>query len=381
MLHASIPRPALPAISALLALTATPAISAQSPPLWRLAPPEFEVGGYDAPADYELANLGGVTILDNGHVVVGDRVAPFLKEFDASGTFVRDVGRFGQGPGEYEYVFGMDWCAPGRLSVFDTDSRVHRYAGDLTFIETDLISIDAIGGGTPYKRDCHPNGFQVVTGWGDISGQFAVGLFEATAPVVLLRGQDVVRDFGERLSSHRLGSLRADGSPAGTGPHPLGRATVVALGSERVYIGDASDYELEVYDLAGQPRTPLRWSGPDLEYDEDLVKELGERAAARTSERNRPRVRRAYAELPELDQLPAYDRLVVSDTDEVWVRHFPRPGALDEEWVVFSADRALVGRVRMPPRATLWEVRGDRVVYSVLDELDVPIVRISRLVK
>ena len=354
-------------------------LQAQSAPQWRLSAPDFEVGGFAADSASELANLGGVTVLDNGNVVIGDRVAPFLKIFDPDGKPLRDLGRFGQGPGEYKYVYEMDWCAPGELSVFDVDRRVHRYTGDMTFLSTELVSLDAIGGGTGYNRDCHPNGLQVVTGWGDFRAQFKAGLFEATAPVVLLRGREVVRDFGQRLSSQRLGSVRADGSPAGSGPHPFGRATVVALGSKHVYIGDGGGYEIEVYDLSGNPLPSIRWTGPDLRYDQDLVDQLPRNAVADAPEESRAGLRRWYAEMPELDQLPAYDRILVSDTDQVWVRHFGRPGAVGEEWVVFGPDHELAGRLRMPPRSKLWEVRGDRLIYSVLDELDVPIVRISRI--
>lgn len=354
-------------------------LEAQTPPFWQLAAPDFEVGGYGADSASELADLGGVTILQDGNVVIGDRVAPFLKIFDSIGVHLRDLGRSGQGPGEYQYVYEMDWCAPGELSVFDVDRRVHRYTGDLTFVSTELVSLDAIGGGVGYERDCNPNGFQIVTGWGDIQGQFKEGLYEATGPVALLRGQNVVRDFGHRLSSQRLGSVGPDGHPTGSGPHPFGRATVVALGSDKVYIGDGRDYEIEVYDLSGNSLPSIRWSGPSLRYDQDLVAELAEQAVSEAPERSRPRLRRWYAELPELDQFPAYDRMIVSDTDEVWVRQFVRPGAVGEEWVVFGPSQEFKGKLRMPPRTTLWEVRGDRVVYSVLDGLDVPIVRISRI--
>lgn len=354
-------------------------LQGQDGPRWQLAQPDFEVGGVEAEGDYALAALGGVTVLSNGNVVVGDRVAPFLKVFGPNGEFLRDVGRFGSGPGEYEYVHEMDWCAPGRLSVFDVDRRVHRYVGDLEFVSTDLVSLDAIGGGVGYNRDCHPNGLQIVTGWGDIRGQFEEGLFEATAPVFLLRGQAVVRDFGERLSSQRLGSIGPEGSPSGSGPHPFGRATVVALGSTHVYIGAGEGYEIEVYDLTGQPGPSISWDGPSLDYDDDLVEVLETRAVSEAPERSRPRLRRWYAELPELDQLPAYDRILVSESDEVWVRQFVRPGSTGEEWVVFGTNHELIGGLSLSPRSTLWEVRGGRVVYSSLDEFDVPVVKISRL--
>lgn len=363
-------------------LTIGPApLEAQSPGEWQLALPEFEVGGLVSDPDYQLADLGGVTLLENGQVVIGDRVEPYLKVFDSNGGFLRSEGRYGKGPGEYEYVYEMDWCAPDVLSVQDVNRRVHRYTEEMEFISTELISFEAIGGTVAYNSDCHPNGFRIVTGWGDRQADFKEGLFETTAPVILLRGEQTVWDFGERLGSQRLGTVSADGSPRGSGPHPFGRATVVALGSDRVYMGDGAAYEIEVYDLNGNALPSIRWTGPSLAYDSDLVSQLAEEAISEAPERARSQLRRWYAEMPELDQFPAYDRILVSDGDEVWVRQFVRPNSVGEEWVIFGPAHELLGRLRMPPRSKIWEVRGDRVVYSVLDEFDVPTVRISRIVR
>lgn len=370
---------ARPIAACLLGAALALPLTAQEAPRWSLAAPDFEVGGFAAEGDDALAQLGGVTILSNGNVVVGDRVEPFLKVFDSDGTFLRTIGRYGQGPGEYKYVYEMDWCAPGELSVKDVDGRVHRYTGDMEYASTDLVSLEAIGGRSAYNQDCHPNGLQIVTGWGDPAAQFKEGRFDATAPVLLLRGQTVVKDFGERLSSERLGSVGPDGAPTGSGPHPFGRATVVAMGTDHVYIGSATDYEVEVYDLSGEALPPVRWTGPSLAYDADVVAERAAQAVAEAREESRASVRRWYAEMPELDQFPAYDRMIVSDTDQLWVRLFVRPGSAGESWVVFGNDHRLIGQLELPPRSTLWEVRGDRVVYSTLDELDVPVVRISRI--
>ncbi len=265
------------------------------------------------------------------------------------------------------------------LSVFDADARVHRYDVDMELISTALYSLDAVGGGRGYQRDCNPQGYVVATGWGDPRAQSKPGYFVATAPVVLFRGMEVVHDFGERLSSERVGTTAPDGTLTGSGPHPFGRETVVALGHDRVYLGSEESYEIEVYDLTGAPLEPIRWSGPALDYDHDLIDRLTEAAIDRAPERSRRAVRTWYRDLPELDQVPAYDRIVVSDEGQVWVRQFVRPGSSGVTWVIFSHAQELIGQLTLPPRSTLWEVRGDRVVYSTPDEYDVPVVRISRV--
>lgn len=347
-------------------------LSAQQPPSWSVGRPVSEVGGFAGEGD--LTELGGVTLLDDGTIVVGDRAEPFLKLFDPSdGSLVGTLGRYGQGPGEYEYLLGLDWCAPGVLSVEDVDRRVHSYDAEMEWLDTELLTLDAIGGSTGYQRDCNPNGFRIATGWGDIASQIRTGLYRATGPVVLFRDQTPVAALGERLSSERIGGR------GGSGPHPLGRATRVALGTDRVYVGDGTAYSIEVFDLEGRPLDPVEWTGPDLDYDDDLVDRLAAAAVEQAPEAARAGLRRRFAELPELEQVPAYDRLLVSDADELWVRQFVRPGAVGEHWMVFDRTGALVGSVDLPRRATLWEVRGDRIVYSILDEVDVPVIRVSPL--
>lgn len=354
-------------------------LTAQDSREWTLSEPEFEVGGFTEDLDYALSELGGVVRLEDGRVVIADRGAIALKVFDSSGRFLKDVGREGQGPGEFEYIYRLSWCSPDVLTVHDVGGRVHHFDMDVSFVTSDRLLYAVIGGGTPYRRACNKAGHEVVTGWGDFQAQFREGHYPALAPVVLLRDGETVKHFGERLSSDRVGTVRADGSPGGSGPHPFGRATVVAIGGGRVFVGDGSDYRIEVYDLEGNALPAIEWSGPDLRYTRALVGELEEAALADAREESRPGLRQWFADLPELEQVPAYDQILATETGSVWVRRFVRPGEGGEEWDVFDRSNRLVGRVRLPLRSTLWQVQRDRVVYSLLDEFDVPIVRVSRI--
>lgn len=130
---------------AMLHMGFVPPCAAQVTETWELAEPHFQVGGVEAEDSSYLANLGGVTILPNGNVVVGDRVEPFIKIFSADGRFLRAIGSFGEGPGEYEYVYEIGWCAPGELHVEDVDRRIHRYRGDMELVSTSTLSLDAVG--------------------------------------------------------------------------------------------------------------------------------------------------------------------------------------------------------------------------------------------
>lgn len=342
---------------------------------WTLAdPPILEVGGGTDDLRYALSVVVGGTRLADGRVVVADRIAHGLKMFSESGAFLREVGREGQGPGEYEHIRGIGRCAAGMIVAYDAHWDENRYDEDLELIGTRPASNQALRG-TPYESDCNEDGFVLASGWGDFAIQHREGLYSATAPVVLSHDGELVHHFGERLSSERVGGR------GGSGPHPFGRQTSVALGPTRAYLGSAEDYSIEVYDLTGRRLPDISWSGPDLTLSADDVAAHAEREVQSVSPASRPRRRRAYLDLPRLDRYPAYDRMLTDRAGNLWVRYFVRPTADTIDWVVFGVGGTKVGEVSLPLRATLLEAGAEYVLVSELDELDVPTVRLYTLVK
>jgi 6-bladed beta-propeller protein len=347
---------------------------------WTLAShPDFEVGGASDDPRYALSVVVGGTRLGDGTVVVADRLSYGLKMFSSAGEFVRAVGRKGEGPEEYERIRGIGRCAAGRIVAYDLNWDEVRYDEALDFVGTRAAEIEELGT-TPYQSTCNEAGFVLASGWGDLRGQFARGYFQATAPVVLAKDGDLVYDFGERLSSERVGSSSGDG-PGGSGPHPFGRQTSVALGLSRAYLGSAAEYLVEVYDLTGRRLPDITWSGPDLSMTRDDLDALADGVVEAAAPSRRPRLRRMYEGLPLLEQFPAYDRLLTDRSNQLWVRYFSRPDATATKWIVFDEDGRLLANVSLPLRATLLEAGDEYVLLSELDEFDLPTVRVYSLVK
>lgn len=367
------------AISVGLALVPNPAFAVQGQQFTLAPEADLEVGGFGSDVEAELSELAGAMILADGTLLIADRLSRTLKVFDSSGAFIRNVGREGQGPGEFEYVLEIGRCVQGEIWVTDVNQRRHRYTEALEFLTTSRYEITPLGGGSAYNWACNAQGYELVTGWGDFQSEFREGYYQAQAPVLLLKDGELVADFGMRLSSERIGSLRPDGTPAGSGPHPFGRATVVGLADDRAYIGSADGYEIEVYDLAGQRLPSLTWEGPALSYQRNWVEEWAEEVVASASETRRPALRRYYRDLPALEQFPAYDRIAVADDGGIWVRLFPRPTGDTARWVIFGAQHRLLGHVVLPRDAEIWQIVGGRVLYSVSDEFDVPVVSLRRI--
>ena len=347
---------------------------------WELGAPVFEVGGLTDDERYALGEVVGGIRLDDGRVVVADRLAYGLKMFSADGDFLAEVGGEGQGPGEFEYLRGMSRCAEDRIVAFQIDWDENRYDLDLNFVGTRPADIDAVGG-RAYELACNEDGYVLATGWGDLSSQFQEGFYVATAPVALLRDGELVHDFGERLSSERVGMVGADGNPSGSGPHPFGRSLSMAVGPEHVYLGDGADYRVEVYDLEGDRLPDITCEGPDLSLSPDAFDALLERMVADAAPSDRPSVRRRWRDLPRLERYPAYDRLVTDVDGHLWVRHVPRADADSATWHVFRSGGERLGEVHLPLRATLLDAGSDWVLVSEPDDLDVPTVRVYPLIR
>lgn len=72
-----------------------------------------------------LGNVVSLAVDGHGAFYVADRTARQVLVFDAEGTFVRSLGRAGDGPGEFRWALGgvgIAWQAPDRLWVSEPPS-------------------------------------------------------------------------------------------------------------------------------------------------------------------------------------------------------------------------------------------------------------------
>lgn len=92
------------------------------------------IGTVDGADEYLLARISMIAVGPEGDVFVA-QVDGDLRQYDPEGTFVRRVAGVGQGPGEVQYVVGMDVAADGRLAVVDFgNQRVSIYSPEGEFL-------------------------------------------------------------------------------------------------------------------------------------------------------------------------------------------------------------------------------------------------------
>ena len=117
-------------------------VSANHPPVWGSQPKlveEVRIGLIDGDPAYTFGRVSGVAAGLDGTIWVADALAATIRRFTADGTHLGDVGRKGEGPGEFigGMNIGIKRISEGRMAVFDANARrVSFFAPDGTYLSS-----------------------------------------------------------------------------------------------------------------------------------------------------------------------------------------------------------------------------------------------------
>jgi hypothetical protein len=316
--------------------------------------------------EVELAFVKGVDVDSEGNVYVADWQAKHVFVLAPDLSLRRQVGRRGDGPGEFRQVSGLQLLPGDSLAVFDgTAGRLTVFAPDsaeaaytTTFEPVDGANPAWLGRGrrsnedyVEYARPVSVRDDPAEDADRDRSiRRFGAGV--GAAPDVLLT---VRADESVILRNERGGVLQFT-------PPFLPRSIVRLSADERIYRVRTDTLGVAIHSPAGD-----RVGGFDRSYvpppvTTDQVDEVFERdpvAAAARSGFSPP------------ESWPAVADVLVDDRARAWIRL--NDGRDDRfEWLVFSPDGTLETTVELPPRADLRRVRGETLYVAEYDEWDTP---------
>ncbi len=303
----------------------------------------WSVGGEDdaqgdlinRPFDIRLAPDGTVYVLDWNDVCI--------RVFDANGKFLRQVGRKGQGPGEFDTPFYFDVDGAGRIHVVDMRSlRMTRF--DPAGKYESSFRLEKVSGqirvGPRGRVYCGENS----TGEPELTSEYRV----------VQRMLTIVRYDADGRNPQRTGPFRAEqmrmkavsGGTVALAGGPSAPQTGWGLGPDgRIWLGHNETYEMSVFDPDGKPL--FRFG---REYDP-----LKRKPAESNTDKNRK-------PSPVVSFFPAYAPEVFFDeAGNAWLRLFRNDDKNEpHRYDVFSPQGVYLKQYVLPCR--IYQVRNGKMI-------------------
>jgi 6-bladed beta-propeller len=341
------------------------------------ADPPVTVGGMRKEAGHQIAGVTGAILLTDETLAVVNCRSHEVSLFDQEGRFLRSIGRFGSGPGEFKYptrifpVSGdtfavLETAMNRRVTVLSADGRVHEtiQLGE----HRDVIGRFEDGSLIAFRNDLSRAEVAQRAGGPGVMRASIFRLDSYGQPVDSITGLPAADAAVELLVADRFARK----------PLRLGRSAVAAVFSRSFIYGRQDDSGL----LSFGPRLRQRGSitimtrgkavSDSLRQRWEVMKEAGDLAA--TGSAMGPIYSREFA-----DTTPSFGDVLAGRDGWLWVQD---PYALDKyplTWTAYDSGRP-VARVELPPRFVPFEFGHDYVVGVAFDDLNVERVEIWDLV-
>ena len=340
------------------------------------ARPIVDIGG-GATESEQLFRVSDVARLRMGLIAIANGGTGQIKLFDTTGRLVRQAGRKGQGPGEFQSMSGL-WTLPGDTIVVADGSQRR-----LVFFDGALNHLRTVSLVTPPDTR-HP-------GTIDIAGRTMLAATSnvTTMPpraepyyftqdlwVYGIDGKPVRRvgTFGD--GEHFVQTTRPENGGVAYWDRTFGRRTTMRAVGDDIVIGDGTTWELRRIDRTGALRAIVRANQTPPPVT------AAHRAAIRAAElagvkpEDRAIEERRLAEMPYPERFPAFQRFEIDPEGRIWVKRYPKPGDIGESWSVIGGDGRYLAEVTLPPRVRLRTVGTHWIACTAMDADDVERVQV-----
>ena len=335
------------------------------------AKPVMAIGAAGDGRTAEFAFVNGVTRLPDGNVMVSDRSDYSMLIVSPTGKIVKRFGRAGSGPGELTNPFFSWACGKQVFIGNNANTSMSVFDADGAYVRSYRIG-SGIGKQGAYRSACNKDGLFVHYGWDNSKGQRPGIPFRAPVPVWVAAGDS----SSGKLIATVQGSERVNG-----GPLPLGRETRIAIGTDRIYVGEADAYEIKVFTLDGNPLPAIvKKSAKAVAVTKQDIADDVDRVLAIMGVKFRKSVEEEYESIRMPRTLPPYRELLVDSEQNLWVRDYARSGPVNVLWTVFSKAGKQITEIALPNALEVYEIGKDYVLGRYIDpDAGAPEVRMYRL--
>jgi len=331
---------------------------------WRVsAEPLFEVGWEEDGPTFQ--NLEGGVILEGGSMAMGEWNGSRIYYLDGEGGVLRQVGREGEGPGEYRNITAL-LGIPGD-SVLVQDSRNLRITvlaetgewarGFKSIFSEPRIDHQAIGVTSHQEVLMWPYAYVP-------SGFSSPGWLEGTLLRVGPDGTAVDTIFTGGFIDHPAPGVR----------NPFLNFGMAAMGGGMVVYARTDRPEVLWLDEEGALRQVARWEPEWRPVDEGVWSEYEEAYLSRFDEgEERDRIRSNLRDRPRADPeaLPLFGRAFVDHEGNAWLGEYRFLGGLPDRYLVVLRDGTIPGWVLVPEGLRILDISESRILGVRTNEWDV----------
>jgi hypothetical protein len=342
--------------------------------------PLVSIGG-DGGRGGPLFQVTDAMRLGDGRIVVASAGTRQVRIYGADGRLLREMGRAGEGPGEFRAPFWLDRLRGDSIAAWDPALRrlsIFTPSGD--FVRA--VTPSSLQGVFPQAIGVLPDGrFILASSTGTQVLPPPGQARRDTAAYVVIDSTGAAVDTLGRFPG---AEMIAVGTPS-TGfllrPLPFGRQTVTAVRDGHLYVGTGERYEIAAYGSDGELRAVYRAARNSVPVTREDVRDyrrmlvtLGGNAQASAQ------AAKVLDDAPVPATMPPLTALEVDSAGHLWVQDPQKPGdARGSVWTVFAADGRVRGTVRLPAGLTVKQIGSDWVLGVVVDEDQVEHVRVHRL--
>lgn len=339
------------------------------------------LGGLDGPVETTFGNVQAVRPIPGGGFHIVDGQVPIIRRYSADGEYLGDLGRGGEGPGEYQYIVGLATLNDGRTVVMDGSNM--------------RVTVYDAAGALSHTFPLQPRGYgydnRVDLDTGEIYGMLS-------PEEGFVEGSNVsVGDWARIGLDGTVERLRPLPPEDRVGPryvlsgaemsYPFSTMTHSVMGAGGDYWEMRNDTDSILHVRPDGTESWIRLEGERVELTPDELEQWqnrGENMYRQTADRPRPAGfpapdRSDYLGIPPVKP---YVRNMFSDMDgRLWVLRYTEPiympyseeEAAEREangwaphnwrdellWELFDTDDRLIGRVVLPPKSGLYDAMGD----------------------
>lgn len=286
---------------------------------------DLSIGQIEGTKEYMFGYLGGIVVDEKENIYVDDRDGSeiIIKVFDKSGKYIRNIGRMGQGPGEFTSVNHLQITPNNELMVIDTNSSKliffsldGDYLRRAPYLGVRALKIQVNSDGNYFFYSMEYQGQRVSEA---IYAANKLELFGPDLNFIKLVAKDEYRDIHGSIAPPWM---------------------IVRFPSTDLAIcGFSETYELQIYDLNGHLVQKIF-----KDFDPVEINEYEKEKRDWTRRKGLPRY------------FPAFEDLSVDEEGRIYVQTFERQMDKDEFYFdVFEPDGKYIAKIPLKTFPEYWK--------------------------